>query len=254
MREYIVSLDVETTGLDRTKDRIIQLSLVKYNTLKREIVERKSWYIVPTGAWHINESATVVHNLTDDIIKEKGIKLESIADEIIQFIDGCDLLTYNGSTFDWNFVQREFERIDREFPFEGHTIYDSFAIETALHSHKLADVYKRYTGLDLGDAHDAGADATATLEVLMHQMEEFGEEAISEIAGETTKQTMLSPEQTIRLNENGELILTLGKYKGRNILDVCVEDMRYIKWMTDQGFFTKPTKNAIARAWRRAKA
>ena len=251
MKDLMVCVDTETTGLDKTSDRIIQMALVKFNSKTREIIDEKTYFIKPSGTWTIDPSATEVHGLTNEFIMENGVSLKSIYDEFIQFCDGCDFLTYNGNAFDWNFIQREFERegLDPKVSDGTHKLYDSFFIETLHNSHKLSTVYKKYTGVDFDDAHDACADAKATIEVFFHQLDIYDD--IEDTNEETSLATLLSPEGFVKLNEDGELIFCAGKYRDKRVVDICCSDMGYMVWLNDNGVLTQPSKRAITVAWKR---
>lgn len=251
MKTHIVCLDTETTGLDKTKDRIVQLALTKFNSKTRKILESKVWYILPSGEWHIEESATDVHGLTDEFIRLNGVLLKEVYPEFLSFIKDCDLLTYNGNAFDWNFIQREFERegLDSTISDGTHKLYDSFFIETIHNSHKLSDVYRRYTGKELEDAHDALADVNATIEVFFNQLDRYDD--IEETNEEPSIRTLLSPEGFVNFNDNGDLVFSAGKYRSKLVVDICKTDMGYLKWLNENNVITKPTKAAIATAWKR---
>lgn len=249
----MVCLDTETTGLDKTKDRIIQLALVKFSTKTRETVDSRTWYIIPSGEWNIEPSATDVHGLTKEFILANGVSLKSIYDDFINFIEGCDFLTYNGNAFDWSFIQREFERegIDNHIfhPDSGHKLYDSFFIETLHNSHRLSDVYHKYTGKTLNDAHDALADVKATIDVFFSQCDIYDD--IEESNEAPSLRTLLSPEGFVMINENDELLFSAGKYRGKPVVEICKTDMGYLRWLTANNVITEPTKRAIATAWSR---
>ena len=252
MKEHIVCIDTETTGLDKTKDRIIQIALIKFSTKTREIIDQKSWYIIPSGEWTINPGAEEIHHISRETILQEGVSLQSIKNDIISFCKGCDFLTYNGNSFDWNFIQREFEREDSSIDFmkefSDSVLYDSFQIEKTHNSHKLSDVYKRLTGKDMEDAHDALGDVKATVEVFLKQLDIYDD--IDDISQETSNQTTLSPEGFLTRNDEGVLVFKSGKYKDYPVVDVCKKDISYIYYLNSANILTNPSKRNIVEAWK----
>ena len=149
--QTISCIDIETTGLNRTVDRIIQLSVTNFQLNEQNepvILESKNWYILPSGYWTITPDAYYIHNISEDFIRENGVSIKSIYDDFMKTIQNHPILTYNGATFDISFIQREFEREMLETGFQDHQYIDSYDIEKKLNSNKLTDVYRRYYGED----------------------------------------------------------------------------------------------------------
>ena len=161
----ISCIDVETTGLDRNKDRIVQLSVANFDSETGEVLATFDRYILPSGVWHMTPGAEVVHNLSEEFIKEKGVSLRSVYQEFMKMINLNPILTYNGSTFDIAFIQKEFEREDLETGFDPHEYIDSFGIERRVNSNNLGDTYLRYFGKRFDDAHNSMSDVSATVQV-----------------------------------------------------------------------------------------
>lgn len=255
----ISCLDVETTGLNRNKDRIIQLSVSNFDDQTGKIVASFDHYIKPSGVWQITPSAQAVHNITEDIINEKGVSLKSIAPAFLEIIAGHPILTYNGSSFDISFIQKEFEREGLETGFEEHEFIDSFDIERRVNSNKLGDAYRRYFGKDFEDAHNSMADVNATIEVFMEQKRRYKEtndvrtdndkNVIDESCESVTKMMRTSPEGFVYVDDNGLLMFRVGKYKEWPVQKVCQEVPSYIKWLftpnNGDNIITNITKKAI---------
>ena len=249
----IVCFDVETTGLNKAQCRIIQIAVVKFNPNTHEILYQNSWYVKPTGVYDIDYSSTKVHGLTKEFIEEHGVSLASIIPDILEVMKDSDILTYNGTSFDIAILQKELDRegmYDVDL-YEDRLFIDSFDIEKSFNSLKLVDVYKRYTGEELDDAHNAYADVMATIEVFNYQKKKYD---VSESVNRTTTNTTTSPEGFITYDEDGELVFTGGKYKLRKVVDICKNDPSYIKWMwgkNGDSVVSIRTKRSIEAAYRK---
>ena len=241
--QTISCIDTETTGLNKNTDRIIQLSVSNFKICdnKYEIIESRNWYINPTGYWKMNPDAQAIHNISEEFIRNNGTKLKDIYNDFIAMISDYPILTYNGSTFDISFIQREFEREDLDPQFEKHTFIDSFDIEKRMNSNKLSEVYKRYFGTDFEDAHNAESDVAATIAVFTEQNKRYRADndirtdndnnVIEESIGDTTKMMQTSPEGFIYMDSHGVLKFRVGKYKEYPVKEVCESDPGYIKWL-----------------------
>ena len=104
MQRNLVCVDVETTGLSKQTDRIIQLSAIKFNK-NFNIVDRWNHYIKPSGTFTINEHAKEVHGIDEKTLDNLGEKLKDLIPDFLKFIEDCDYVTYNGNNFDGNFLQ-----------------------------------------------------------------------------------------------------------------------------------------------------
>ena len=142
----IVCIDTETTGLNANEDHIIQLSLVKIELqtgIELNVFDR---YIIPERKFEISRSAEEVHGITKDFLLENGVYLKDVAGEILEILNSSDAyLTYNGNTFDFKFLIKDFAEIGYEFPLNKPCI-DSYAMECRMNPRDLMSVYKKYVG------------------------------------------------------------------------------------------------------------
>lgn len=255
-KKFYSCIDVETTGLNKNTDRIIQLAVAKFDD-KFNIIDEVFWYIKPSGIWRINPDAQEIHNISDEFINENGVPLKSIANNFLAMIKDTTILTYNGSTFDISFIQREFEREGLDTGFENHEFIDGYDIERRLNSNKLTDTYRRYYGEEFEGAHDAMSDVRATIAVFKAQCEqhstainaETGKEVITESIEQITKMTQTSPEGFVYFDKEGVLKFKIGKYKEWPVKRVCQEIPSYIKWLftpnNGDNIITNITKKTI---------
>jgi DNA polymerase-3 subunit epsilon len=259
----ISCIDVETTGLDHNKDRIVQLSVANFDSETGEVLATFDKYILPSGVWHMTPGAEVVHNLSEEFIKEKGVSLRSVYQEFMKMINLNPILTYNGSTFDIAFIQKEFEREGLETGFDQHEYIDSFDIERRVNSNKLGDTYLRYFGKRFDDAHNSMSDVSATIQVYMEQNRRYkllndirtenDMNVIDESNQYVTKMMRTSPEGFVYIDKDGVLRFRVGKYKEYPVVEVCKEQPSYIKWLftpnNGDNVISTITKKSIKQNW-----
>lgn len=234
MKKHLVCIDTETTGLDKKNDVIIQIAAVKIDSETFEEIDSYSTYVVPHKDFEIAPGAMEKHHLTKEFILKNGKPLLEVTSEFLSFIEDCDLLSYNG-TFDISFIDKDFSEIGIQIDWTKFTTYDAYQIEKTINSHKLEFTYKRYTGEELTDAHDAFADVKATIEVFKHQLNKV--ENLSEFEGK-----IISPDNSISYKDD-VLVFNFGKYKDKDVYEICKTDLMYIKWLfgTDISRITKQT-------------
>ena len=255
----ISCIDVETTGLNRNTDRIVQLSVANFDDQTGQIVESMDHYIKPSGAWKMTPSAQEIHNISEELINEKGVSLKSIAPKFIEMIADHPILTYNGSSFDISFIQKEFEREGLDTNFDRHDFIDAFDIERRVNSNKLGDTYMRYFGHSFEDAHNSMADVKATIEVYLEQVKRYktitdiktdnGKNVIDESCEDVSKMMQTSPEGFVYYDKDGVMKFRIGKYKEWPVVKVCQEIPSYIKWLftpnNGDNVITNITKKSI---------
>jgi DNA polymerase-3 subunit epsilon len=170
-------------------------------------------------------------------------KFVNIAKAILSFFEGCDIAGFNSDNYDVPLLMTEFERVGLTFPDWDCVFVDVLKYERLLHSNKLTDVYKRYTGLELENAHSAIADIKATIEIFMCQTKDMevvdpqeidllcqGERKRADIAGK------------MYLNEESEVCWSFGKNMGKTILS----DIPYAEWVLKNNFPSE-TKEKIRK-------
>lgn len=240
MTKTMVAFDLETTGLDTQNDHILQIGLVKFDTETFEEIASVDWYIKPNVDFTIAPGAFKKTGLTKEFILENGVYLSKIWDKVVEFIGDDDILSYNGNNFDVPMLHYNLLRYGLSFDFENRVFYDSLVIERKRNSMQLAHVYKRYTGKELEDAHEALADVRALIEIFKHQIQND-----SEVYDQTFD--LVSPEGFLKLNDEGELVFSTGKYRGKTTNEVCIRDANYIKWVLEK--FSNLTSKSIKNAW-----
>lgn len=241
MTDYVVCFDTETTGLDVQHDWIIQLSLVKFDSRTFDEVQALDWYILPSGAYTIDPQAEAVHHISRARLEQEGVSLQSVYPELMAFVEGCDILSYNGNGFDARILYYNLLREGLSFDFDRHVFYDAYIIETARTSRRLGDVYRRYYGHDFEDAHNSLADVRATIAVFRAQTETA--QSPDEI--HRPEFDFVSVDGFLALRD-GAFVFAQGKYRGRAVAEVAAADASYIDWVCKT--CAAPTRQYITTA------
>ena len=236
--------DIETTGLDKIKDQIIQFAAIKVDTQKHKILDSKNIFIQPVGNYSISIQAFFKHGITPDFLKDKP-HFKDVAQEIFDSFNGCDILTYNGCSFDNSFLMVEFERVGITWDPTNYVNYDAFLTEKRRNGNTLEESFKRYCGktmLEAGlSAHDALSDVKATYAIFRHQNEIEPVEAEKILVADNTIALM-------EFKDNLEACFTLGKYKNIPVKYVNTIDPTYIDWvLSEKSGFSSSTKKFIQK-------
>lgn len=240
--KYLVVFDLETTGTDKKKDHIIQFAGLKIDKATKKIVDTKNIHIQPSGDYHMSIQAYMKHGLLPKDLLDKPF-LKDVAQEIVDFFDDSDVLTYNGNNFDIPMLKKELNDIGYNVDFLNRDIYDAYLEERERHGMTLGDVYKRYKGMSMDEAglqaHDALSDVKATYTIYFAQNKQK----------EVKPTTILVEENIITLQEfRGKLVpcFNIGKYKMLSLDFVWSFDTEYFNWcISDKCEFSKLTKNYI---------
>jgi len=239
-------IDLETTGVNLGTDRIIEIAIVKLLTDGNRSVKRK--LINPSIP--IPKASSDVHGITDEMVKD-ALLFKQVAQELKQFLDGCDLAGYNSNRFDIPLLVEEFLRAEVEFDMKGRKMLDIQQIFYKMEPRTLSAAYQFYCQKSLDNAHAAEADATATLEILSSQIERYPS------LGKTVESILKSvgEEQIIDFArrfvwENGVEVFNFGKFKGKPVAEVLRSEPQYYDWMI-KGDFPQHTKNKLTEIFTR---
>lgn len=239
----IIFFDLETTGIDVVKDRIVEISLVKVMPDGTE--EIKTRRINP--GMPIPVVATAVHGISDDDVKDcPSFKL--IAKSLAQYIEGCDLAGYNSNKFDIPMLMEEFLRAGVDIDLKKRKCIDVQNIFHKMEQRTLAAAYKFYCEAELENAHSAEADTLATYEILKKQLERYPEmendvEYLSKLSERIPTADYAG---RIAYDEFGVEIINFGKHKGKRVVDVLKNEPSYYNWIMN-GDFPEYTKKILTR-------
>ena len=225
--KHIVWLDIDTTGLDRNNDRIIQIGLIKTDQ-DGNVIDAVESKINPCGVKSSAE-AFAKHQIKDEELLTSPT-FADVADKIIEFTEGCDLGGHNVIKFDIPFLMCEFKKCGKMFSIENRAIYDTKVMYNNYNQMHLKEMHNQYcpdSELE-NNAHDAIFDAKMTLElfVAMKRKHNIGKDEIDAVNGNDKRIDM---EGFFICNENNEVVVGKGKYKGKKIEDV---DPSFFQWLS----------------------
>ncbi len=237
----IIFFDLETTGVDTSRDRIVELSMIKIMPDGEKIIKTRR--INPQMA--IPPSSTAIHGISDEDVKDCPT-FTQIAKSLEQFIAGCDFGGFNSNRFDLPVLAEEFMRAGVDVDFKKRKFIDVQNIFHKLEQRTLVAAYKLYCGKDLTDAHSAEADTMATYEVLLAQLDRYEElkNDVGFLAEFSTRAETADYAGRIIFNDKGEEVFSFGKHKGKSVSEVFEKEPSYYAWMMD-GDFPLYTKKVI---------
>lgn len=242
MSTPICFLDFESTGTSVTKDKIVQIAIVKVSENLEIIDECKNYYINPEIP--IPAEATAVHGITDEMVKEKPT-FKAYAKGFYEYLEGCSIGGYNSNRFDIPLLSEEFARCGIHWPLQQTNFVDAYTIAAEKEKRNLAWAYQFYCGMQIEDAHNAQADIMATLEVFKAQVKHYEDlsamsiEQLNDFCGGKIRVDLAG---TIVLNDDGIAVYNIGKDKGFSVK----QHPGFAKWMLDKDFTTN-TKNIIKK-------
>lgn len=246
----IVFFDLETTGVDVVKDRIVEICLLKVYPNGNE--EAKTLRINP--GIHIPEEASKVHGIYDADVADCP-RFEEVAADVAAMIAGCDLGGFNSNNFDIPLLAEEFLRAGVKADLKACHSVDVSNIYHKLERRTLIAAYKFYCHKDLTDAHSALADTRATYEVLCAQLDHYPDDLQNDInflASYSRANQNVDYAGRIILDAKGVEIFNFGKYKGQPVVSVLERDPGYFSWIM-QGDFALNTKQVLTEIALRSK-
>ena len=234
--------DLEATGLNISKERIVEIAILKINPDGSE--ERFKSLVNPEMT--ISEEVIKIHGITNEAVQEAPT-FKEISDRVIAFLGDADLAGYNSNKFDIPLLAEEFIRIDSNFDLSNRHFVDVQNIFHKMEQRTLSAAYQFYCKKELVDAHDAMNDTNATWEVLKSQLEKYDnlEQNIPFLAQFSLAGNLKSLDFAGRLviNEQGEGVYNFGKHKGKTIKEIHELEPGYYSWFispkTDFPLYTK---------------
>ena len=238
LKRPIAFIDLETTGVSLSTDRIVEIAMVKILPDGNKQAKRK----LLNPQIPIPQSATDIHGITDAMVKDATTFKQS-ANEIKQFIDGCDLGGYNSNRFDIPMLMEEFLRAEMDIDLSRQKMVDVQHIFYVMEPRTLSAAYKFFCNKELENAHSAEADINATIEVLEAQLDRYSQlgnstESILEVIGEDK---IIDYARRFIYDEKGEEVFNFGKFKGKPASYVFKVEPHYYDWMM-KGDFALHTK------------
>ncbi len=241
LKNPIIFLDLETTGIDVSRDRIVELSLVKVlPNGEREIKTRRVNPEMPIPA-----EASAIHGIFDKDVRDEPT-FRALAKSLATYMEGCDLGGYNSNRFDIPMLVEEFIRAGVDVDFKRRRFVDVQNIFHIKERRTLEAAYKFYCDKELQDAHSAEADSLATFEILEAQLDRYPDlqNDIAFLSEFSTRDRCADFAGRIVFDDKGVEVFGFGKHKGRSVAEVFEREPSYYSWMMD-GDFPGYTKKVI---------
>ena len=236
--------DLETTGVNISKDRIVEISILK--VFPNGNKESKTWLVNPEMP--IPPETTAVHGIDDAKVANEPI-FKELAPKINDMIKGCDLGGFNSNRFDIPLLAEELLRAGFDFDMKNTVAVDVQTIYHKMEKRTLSAAYKFYCDKILEDAHSAEADTLATYEVLKAQLDKYSEleNDIKFLAEFSSRKQFADFAGFIAYNEEGQEVFTFGKHKGQLVEKIMDDEPGYFGWLQNADFplYTKKVLTAV---------
>jgi DNA polymerase III subunit epsilon len=253
LKNPICFFDLESTGTNITRDRIIEIAMIKVMPNGETI--RKTNLINPEMP--IPPESIVFHGITDEDVKGKPT-FKEVAREYAKFMEGADLSGFSIYKMDVPLLVEEFLRAGVDFDYQRKRIIDAQKIFHLMEKRTLKAAYRFYMNKELADSHTAEADAEASMEVLLAQVAMYEGQDVTDISGKKIGEVkndmdvlgklvladMVDLAGRMMKNEKGEEIFNFGKHKGKKVTDVFKQEPAYYDWMMN-GDFPQDTKRKL---------
>lgn len=271
LKKPLIVFDLETTGLDLVKDKIIQISYIKVHPDGKE--ERENIFVNPERP--IPAEVVALTGITDEQVATAPT-FKELSSSLSEKFKGCDFAGYNSNHFDVPMLAEEFLRAGVDFDFSKCRLIDAQTIYHKMERRNLAAAYKFFCGRKMEEdfeAHRADQDTEATYRVLMGELDKYNPETAEEpdralpndmdylaefsklndnvdFAGRIVWSPMTGKDGEALTDEKGnprkQEVFNFGKYKGWAVKDVLRRDPGYYSWMLASDF-TNDTKQVLTR-------
>lgn len=247
----IVFFDIESTGLNVIRDRIVQIALIKY--FKDGRPEEEKEMMINPGI-PIGKEAMEVHGITPEMLRNKPT-FPQVAKEIFDFIGDSDLSGYNSDRFDIPMLMEEFARAGFDLDMNKRKSIDVQKIFYKMEPRTLKAALKLYCNKSLENAHDALADVRATVDVLKGQIIRY--ENVDHVDGDgfttkapikndmnaihefTANNRIIDATQRLKYDDKGQVVFNFGKYNNQVVGEVLQKDKQYYHWILEKEFSTQ---------------
>lgn len=253
LRTPLCFFDLETTGINISNDRIIEIAVIKM--LPDGEVVRKTNVLNPTIP--IPAESSAIHGLKDEDVKDKP-SFKEVAKEYARFFEGADLAGFNILKFDIPMLVEEFLRADVDFDYSRKKIVDAQKIFHLMEKRTLSAAYRFYVNKEIQNSHTAEADTQATMEVLLAQVEKYEGQDVTDgmnrkigeirndidVLSKITETGLVDLAGRMVLNDKGQEVFNFGKHKNKTVTAVLTQEPSYYDWMMN-GDFPLDTKRKL---------
>ncbi|TVR72606.1 MAG: 3'-5' exonuclease [Marinilabiliales bacterium] len=233
LKNPLIFFDLETTGIDVVKDRIVELSYLKVYPDGKE--ETRTWLINP--GMPIPPESTAIHGISDNDVKDAPA-FQQVAQKLANEFEGCDFAGFNSNKFDIPLLAEEFLRTNVDFDMKKRKFIDVMIIFMKMEQRNLGAAYRFYCNRELDDAHSAEADTRATYEILQAQIDRYGdlENDVDMLSAFSSHNRNVDYMGRIVYNDNDVEVINFGKYKGVPVEEVLEKDPGYYSWIMNADF------------------
>ena len=236
--------DLETTGTDISKDRIVEIAILKLHPDgSKETLESRVNPEMPIPA-----EASAVHGITNEMVAEVPTFKEQ-SQKIYAFFKGCDLAGFNSDRFDIPLLVEELLRAEIDFDFKSTKTVDVQTIFHKMEARTLSAALKFYCNEDLTDAHSALADTQATHDVLLAQLDRYNdlEPNVPFLNEFSTRRKTADFAGFVVFDKSNEMCFGFGKHKGQKVTDILEKEPGYFGWVLNADFprYTKKVLTEI---------
>lgn len=240
----ICFFDIEATGTNLAKDRIVEIAVLK--VLPNGNKEARTWLVNPE--MKIPAEVIAIHGITDEKVANEPT-FKELGPKVYEMIKGCDLGGYNSNRFDIPLLVEELLRAGIDYDMKNVRAVDVQTIFHKKEQRTLSAAYQFYCGKNLEDAHSAEADTTATYEVLKSQLDKYGDlqNDMKWLADFSARKRCADFAGFIAFDKKGREVFGFGKYKGKLVEVVLEEEPGYFGWIQNADFplYTKKVLTAI---------
>ncbi|MBT8304052.1 MAG: 3'-5' exonuclease [Bacteroidia bacterium] len=244
LNKPICFFDLETTGINISKDRVVEISILKVFPDGKE--ESRTWLVNPE--MKIPVEVTAIHGISDADVADKPT-FKELAKEIYNMIKDSDLGGFNSNRFDIPLLAEELLRAEVDFDMKGRVSVDVQTIYHKMEQRTLSAAYRFYCQKDLDGAHSAEADTNATFEVLKKQIEKYDvlENDMNFLSEFSSRKKFADFAGFIIYNKQNEECFSFGKHKNKRVVDVLDQEPGYFGWLLNADFplYTKKVLTAI---------
>ncbi len=244
LKKPICFFDLETTGVNISKDRIVEISILKI--FPNGTQESKTWLVNPEMP--IPPETTAVHGIDNAKVADEPT-FKHLASKVSEMIKGCDLGGFNSNRFDIPLLAEELLRAGHDFDMKNTVSIDIQTIYHKMEKRTLSAAYKFYCDKDLENAHSAEADTLATYEVLKAQLDRYPEleNDIKFLAEFSSRKQFADFAGFIAYDDNGKEVFSFGKHKGKLVEKILEEEPGYFGWLQNADFplYTKKVLTAV---------
>ena len=244
LKKPIVFFDLETTGVNIAKDRIVEISILK--VFPNGNKESKTWLVNPE--MEIPLESSEIHGITNAKIANEPT-FKQLAKDVDVLIKGCDLAGFNSNRFDIPLLAEEMLRVGMDFDMNNRVAIDVQVIFHKKEQRTLSAGYKFYCDKDLENAHSAEADTKATYEILLAQLDKYEDLAkdVKSLSDYSSHNRRADFAGFLMFDEQDNELFSFGKYKGRKVTDVFKENPGYYAWIQNADFplYTKKVLTQI---------